>query len=207
MINKIKSLSLKIKKIIWGVKKRNYQVVIDTCILLHPTDREWLEYLRHVFIPRAVHEQITRMAVGLEAENKLAQNLAVAAESFVLNKIFTDRWKIIGSSGTGLLQSIENKKVSELDGPVVKKIEEIYQRKKDVWNGKRKQLELKPIKFNSELILKDLVGSTDLRIITACLNLKKNKPNQPVVLITHDRALGLLAQTFDIQVKEKVNSL
>lgn len=199
----------KIKNFFWALKRWRLTVVIDACILLNKDDLLKLKYLRHVFIPRAVQEQISRMALPAETGNASdtikAQQLAAEVKSVMLKKIKSGKWKIVGSTGTGLLQSIENKKLSEFSDEIIQQLEKLYKKKKEIWDGKREKLELAPIKFDSQLILRDLIGSTDLRIIAACLSLKKIVPH--FYLITRDKALIILAKTFEIDVKEKVKDL
>lgn len=197
-----------IKNFFWALKRWRKKIVIDACVLLNKDDLEKLKYLHHVYIPRSVREQISRMAIqareGVEVEIKDPQ-LVIEVELLMLEKIEKGKWKVIGSTGTGLLQSIENRKLGEFDEEVVKQLERLYKKKKEIWDGKREKLELAPIKFDSQLILKDLIGSTDLRIIAACLNLKRTAKN--FYLITRDKALAILAKTFGLEVKEKVEDL
>jgi rRNA-processing protein FCF1 len=198
----------KIKNFFWALKRWNLKVVVDACILLDDKDLEKLKYLYHVFIPRAVLEQINRLAINANAEDTSemrGQQMAIKIQSLVLNKIRSQKWQIAGSTGTGLLQSIENKKIGEFGKAVVEQLEKLYKRKKEIWNGKRKKLELAPLQFDSKLILRDLIGSTDLRIIASCLNLKRKNKN--VILITRDKTLAILAQALGINVKQSVNDL
>jgi len=198
----------KIKNFFWALKRWNLKVVIDACILLDDKDLEKLKYLHYVFIPRAVLEQINRLAINVNAEDTSemrGQQMAIKIQSLVLNKIRSKKWQIAGSTGTGLLQSIENKKIGEFGKAVVEQLEKLYKRKKEIWNGKRKKLELAPLQFDSKLILRDLIGSTDLRIIASCLNLKRKNKN--VILITRDKTLVILAQALGINVKQSVNDL
>lgn len=197
-----------IKNFFWTLKRWRIKVVVDACILLNKDDLKKLKYLRYVFVPRAIQEQISRMALQVDtndASEAKAQQLAAEVESMMSKKIKIKRWKIIGSAGTGLLQSIENKKLSEFSEETMKELEKIYKKKKKIWDGKREKLELAPLQFDSQLILKDLVGSTDLRIIASCLNLKKVEPH--FYLVTRDKVLAILAKTFGIKVKEKIEDL
>ncbi|MGB9609228.1 MAG: PIN domain-containing protein [Patescibacteria group bacterium] len=197
-----------IKNFLWALKRWKLRVVVDACILLNKDDLKKLKYLRHVFIPRAVQEQISRMVLQTDTDGTSearGQQLAAEIESEMLEKIKKGKWKVIGSTGTGLLQSIENKKLGEFDQEIVKQLEKLYKRKKEIWNEKREKLELAPLKFDSQLILKDLIGSTDLRIIATCLNLKRTTPN--FYLITRDKTLAILAKTFRIDVKERAKDL
>lgn len=197
-----------IKNFFWGLKRWRLTVIIDACILLNKDDLTKLKYLRHIFIPRAVQEQINRMALATETDDvsdARARQLAAEIASVMLKKIKSGKWKIVGSTGTGLLQSIENKKLSEFNEEIIQQLEKMYKKKKEIWDGKREKLELGPIKFDSQLILKDLIGSTDLRIIATCLNLKRTAKN--FYLITRDKALAILAKTFGINVKERIRDL
>lgn len=137
----------KIRYFLWALPRRNKKVVIDTCVLLNRDDRERLKYLRQVLIPRAVQEQITRMAAAMEMKDvstaKKLQDI-VKVEELVLDKVVSKKWQIIGSSGTGLLQAIENKKLSELDDNLVSHIKGIFSKRKDVWNQKRGAWDCRP---------------------------------------------------------------
>lgn len=201
----------KIRYFLWALPRRNKKVVIDTCVLLNRDDRERLKYLRQVLIPRAVQEQITRMAAAMEMKDvstaKKLQDI-VKVEELVLDKVVSKKWQIIGSSGTGLLQAIENKKLSELDDNLVSHIKGIFSKRKDVWNQKRGGLGLSPLVFDPDnLALRDLLGSTDLRILTACLNLQRQDGVGSFYLATRDKTILALAQELEIKTVQRIRDL
>jgi hypothetical protein len=201
----------RIRYFLWALPRRNRKVVVDTCILLNRDDRERLKYLRQVLIPRAVQEQISRMAAAFEVDDantaKKLQDI-VKVEELVLGKVADRKWQIVGSSGTGLLQAIENKKLSELDDNLVSHIKSIFSKRKDVWNQKRGDLGLSPLVFNPDnLALRDLLGSTDLRILTACLNLQRQDGAGPFWLATRDKTVLALAKELEIRTVQRIKEL
>jgi hypothetical protein len=191
----------KIRNFFWALRKRKFRFVVDTCIFLNKDDLEKLQFLNKIYIPRAVQEQISRLASEINKEQEIAKK----AEILISEKLSNGKWQIIGSTGTGLLQAIENKKISDLPQEMIKQLEKIYKKKKDVWDEKREKLKLEPLKFTPQLILKDLIGLNDLRILASCLNLKKI--NFDFYLITRDKTLSILANFFGINVIEKFDDL
>ena len=204
-----KSMFKRLKYFFWALFRSHKKLVIDTCILLSGEDRRRLRYLRHVYIPRAVLEQVLRM--GLEKEKEKpeypgAVNIFFVITILVLEKLIQKKWYLAGSSKSGLLQSIENKTLAEFDANTAQQLQAIFRRRKREWNQKREKINLAPIVDPHTVALRDLIGKTDLRIIAACLSLKEKETDKSY-LVTRDRSLTVLAQAMGIIVIKQVKDI
>jgi len=199
----------KIKYYFWARTRPKVNLIIDTCILLSGEDRKRLRYLENIYIPRAVLEQVLRMGLEKEKEDPThptAKNIFFVITVLALEKLLKNKWHLAGSSKTGLLQSIENKTLAEFDANTAQQFQIIFRRRKREWNQKREKINLAPIIDPHNIVLRDLIGTTDLRIIAACLSLKEGLKNR-TYLVTRDRFLTILAQAMGVTVIKQVKDI
>ena len=80
----------RLKYFLWALFRSHKKLVIDTCVLLSGEDRRRLRYLRNVYIPRAVLEQVLRMGLEKEKEGPTypgAVNIFFVITILVLEKL------------------------------------------------------------------------------------------------------------------------
>lgn len=67
---------------------------------------------------------------------------------------------------------------------------------------------MSPLVFDPDnLALRDLLGSTDLRILTACLNLQRQDGVGSFYLATRDKTILALAQELEIKTVQRIRDL
>ncbi|MDD2646692.1 MAG: PIN domain-containing protein [Patescibacteria group bacterium] len=198
----------KIRLYFWGLSRKKKNVVVDTCVLLSGQDRERLKYLKNIYIPRAVLEQVLRMGLQKEKEEdeNMHYNIFFIIQIIILQKILNRKWHVAGSSRSGLLQSIENKTLAEFDTNTAEQLRNIFRKNKREWNLKREKINLAPISDPHATALRDLIGTTDLRIIASCLSLKRTE-NDKIYLLTRDKSLSVLAQAMGIIVIKRAQDI
>ena len=200
---------------IWALKYKQIHIVVDTCALLSSREIERLACLKNIWVPRSVWQQIGRMVnpelVCVEEPDKedclvsktplkseilikKTKEAAQRAEVIMTQMLNKHHWKIISSRGTGIVGWISRRKVDDLDPEIKKELKALLK--------KRSQ------KFDPEISLGDLVGSTDLRILAAAIFLlRRKKIENKLVVISEDRILSLISRNQGIKVLRSTKDL
>ncbi len=126
-------------------------------------------------------------------------------------------WWMGGSRGTGIVKALSNKRIRELGSSVQDKLNSLYTfRKRAEEDGLIDSRLIGEIpemlkKIDAEKIsetlgnikLKDVLGSTDIRILATCVNLKR-KHISNLVLVTRDKSVLIIAQALGIDATKKL---
>lgn len=177
-------------------------LVLDTCVLLDEVSRQKLEEL-HAFIPRAVIEELYRI-VKSNHEAPFSEEIRIEAQKAIhtCQKMIKKRqWDMSGSNGSGIVQSLQNKRMSELGDEVIHNVQRLLPWwKVENINQKREQL-LKKEPINPEqidmILLEDFLGATDLRILATAIKLSED--GYHVFLVTYDRILAAISEGLGIK--------
>ena len=193
---------------IWALRYNQINFVVDTCAFLSSREMDRLVCLKNIWVPRSVWQQIGRMINPASASvdesdeedylvlktpqkseilvNK-TKEAAQRAEAIMRKKLTLRQWKIISSRGTGIVGWLSHRKINELDPEIKKQLQTLLK--------KRSQ------KFDIEMTLGDLVGSTDLRILAvAIFLLRRKKMENKLIVISEDRILSLIARNQGLKV-------
>jgi len=209
-----KTLRKLIEARIWAQKhrelNREFNIVVDTCVLLAGEQRKILRYFK-VWLPLAVWQEIRKQAKkialgGEEDENKLSleqkspvsdsgsekEKAAKITAPLMRKLVIKGKWIIFGSAGTGMVGRLMRIPISNLNTDCKTELDHLWRRRRKVldWNQN----------------LEELVGTSDLRVLATALQLRdENIPN--IILLTKDKTLTLVAKSYGVRVESEIAKL